>query len=505
MIIVPDLAEVVRSARSDAERRVAKLLKAIEGPEYSVAFHSVNLRSHAHKQQAEADFVILWRGVVVVVEVKGGGIRKHSGAWWSVDRHGEWHKLSESPMTQAQSAMFALRDILREEGLGWFAHEAVVITPDIDAPPHSIGWSPTHWFAKNEMTVAGLRAALDAVVAGARSAPGNVKKASAKGLMERLFGEFTRMPVVDAQRGAILEEQNKATEEQARVLASLARNQRMFVFGGAGTGKSLVLAEAAKLEADAGRSVLITFHSHALADLFAPLVAGRTIDVLPFDRLTGDKRYEAVLVDEAQDLMTADAMDRLDTVIAGGRAKGRWRMFLDPNNQAHVDGRFDQDTFDLIADEAPSFDLSRNVRNTKAIVDVVQGYLGADVGDPGIVHGEKIQWHWTDQTFGVTEAARIARELASEGAARKDIWIISVSGRTQQMPLDSFMVKHPKQTKGLEVEHVIVCDLPIDFDDTAVAAFYVSITRARVSLHIVATQDDKRRLQELAQQRGGIR
>ncbi|MEU2030162.1 NERD domain-containing protein [Nocardia amamiensis] len=505
MIIVPDLVEIERSSASEAEKRIARILKKIDGPEDSVAFHSVRLRSHARKQQAEADFVILWKGLVVVVEVKGGGVGKHHGSWWSVDRWGEWHRLKESPMSQAQSAMFALRDILQQDGVGWFAHEAIVITPDTDVPPRSIEWKSTHWLAKDHTNTASLAEALDALLADARVAPNGVKRGPTKKLMERLFGEFTRMPVIDAQRGAVLEEQNKATEEQARVLASLARNQCMLVFGGAGTGKSLVLAEAAKLEADAGRLVLITFHSPGLVDLFNPLVAGRQIDVVPFDRLTTERAYDAVLVDEAQDLMTAAAMDMLDKVIVGGRSGGRWRLFLDPNNQAHVDGGFDRDVYDLIADEAPAFDLNRNVRNTKAIVSAVQGYLGADVGDPGIVHGEKIQWHWTEAA-DVDRATDVARDLVGNGVARKDIWIISVTACAQSdMTEDGFAVRTPKQVKGLEVEHVIVCDLPDEFNDASIAAFYVSLTRARVSLHVVATNADKRRLQNLAQQRGGFR
>ena len=55
--------------------------------------------------------------------------------------------------------------------------------------------------------------------------------------------------------------------------------------------------------------------------------------------------------------MTAEDMDRLDTVVDGGRANGRWRMFLDRNNQAHVDGAFDEDIFELILEEAVEFDL----------------------------------------------------------------------------------------------------------------------------------------------------
>lgn len=503
MILIPDLPDILRLAESDAERRVAQLLKSVEAPPDAVAFYSMNLRSHRYKAQAEADFILLWRGVVIVVEVKGGGVRKHDGTWYTIDRRGDWHKLDESPMKQAQSAKFALQDILGEDGIGWFANDAMVITPDIDAPPVAVEWKSTHWLSRQDMTTAGLTKALDVVSAGAKPAPHNKKLAVAKVLRERLFGQFTRMPVIDAQRGAVIEEQNRATEQQARVLASLARNQRVMVLGGAGTGKSLVLAEAARQEAAAGSSVLITFHSPGLAGFFQPLIAGREIDLLPFAELPAQEQWDVVLVDEAQDLMTDAAMDRLDAVIARGRCAGRWRMFMDPNNQAHVDGQFDPDVYELVAAEAIPFDLNLNVRNTRAIVHVVQEYLGADVGDPAIVHGEKIEWHYYDPPADVKRAADVARQMIDQGAPRSGIWIISATATAAPTRIqDGVTVTNSRYAKGLEAEHVIVCDLPTNFDDAGVAAFYVGVTRARVSLHIVCTHDDKERLQELALRRG---
>lgn len=502
MILVPDLADIERIANSDAERRLARLLRRVGSDPDAVAFYSVRLRSHAYKQQAEADFVILFHGVVVVVEVKGGGVRKHDGVWYSVDRRGDWHKLSTSPMEQAQSAAFALRDILKEEGLGWFAHEAIVVTPDIDSPPHSVEWRPTHWVAKDRMSVDGLADALQDVVGTARNAPANRKLARIADLRARLFGEFTRVPVIDAQRGAVLEEQNRATEGQARVLASLARNPRVLVQGGAGTGKSVVLAEGAKQESDQGRRVLITFGSPSLVDFFAPRVAGRDIDVIPFHSLVPGRRYDVVFVDEAQDLMTAGGMDAIDALVAGGRSDGRWRMFLDPNNQAHIDGAFDGDVLELIAAEATSLDLDLNVRNTRAIVHVVQEYLGADVGDAGIVHGEKVRWHAPTGSGGIDDGESAASELVSDGASRSDVWIIRTdSVEPPALTAGGFTVTSPRFAKGLEAEHVVVCCLPSDYDLAGLAAFYVAVTRARVSLTIVASAADKRRLQLLLESR----
>ena len=502
MILVPALADIEKKSVSAGERSLARLLRDIDADPNAVAFYSVDLRSHAYKQQAEADFVILWRGTVIVIEVKGGGVRKHDGVWYTVDRHGDWHRLATSPMEQARSAGFALRTILREQGIGWFAHEAVVVTPDIDTPPDAVGWLPTHWLARDQMSTARLAAALDAVVAGARPTPSGEKLARMDDLRTRLFGEFTRMPVIDAQRGAVIEEQNRATAGQSRVLGALARNQRMLVHGGAGTGKSLVLVEAAKQEADQGRSVLVTFRSTALARFFSPHLDSRPVDVIPFEKLGTAGRYDVVLIDEAQDMMTAEAMDRIDSVIVGGRGNGRWRMFLDPNNQAHVDGEYDADVAALVADEAVTVDLDLNVRNTRAIVHVVQEYLGADVGDPGIVHGERVQWHTTESRVNISDGADVAAKLVKEGVPRSEIWIIDPSSvAAPSKGAGGITVTSPKFAKGLEAEHVIVCGLPELLDDAGVAAFYVAVTRARVSLHILVSKDDRQRLQQLVQQR----
>ncbi|MFE9963770.1 NERD domain-containing protein [Streptomyces sp. 900116325] len=504
MILVPDLADVETNTTSNAERRVARLLQSVDGPHDAVAFHSVKLRSHAVKQQGEADFVVLWDGVVILIEVKGGGVRKHEGVWYSIDRHGDWKKLRESPMDQAQSAMHALRNIMHEEGIGWFATEAVTITPDIAAPPPAVEWKGSHWWAKEQMSVAAMTDALARVAGDVRTAPFGAKIARSESLRARLFGEFTRMPVIDAQRGAVIEEQNRATDGQARVLAALSRNPRMLVFGGAGTGKSLVLAEGAKQEATGGKSVLITFHSPSLVDFFGPRIEGRDIDLLPFAELSGDKRYDVVFVDEAQDLMNADGMDALDAVIRGGREDGRWRMFLDPNNQAHVDGEFDPDVCELVQQEALQYDLDRNVRNTRAIVHVVQEYLGADVGDPGIVHGDRVQWRWSEGPADVIAAETVARDLVANGARREDVWIISASADGEpRRGKAGVLVTTPRFAKGLETEHVIVCDLPEEYDDRGLAAFYVSVTRARVTLHVVASKQDKKRLQDLVRRQVG--
>lgn len=501
MILCPDLGTILNSARSDAERRVARLLHQVDGGEDSVAFHSVKLRSHPTKQQAEADFVILWRGVVVVVEVKGGGVRHADGKWWTIDRRGDWNRLRESPMDQANDAKMALREILRQEGLGWYADQHIVITPDVQDLETAIGWLPSHWLAQDQMTVEAIRSAMDTVARTSTSA-GRGKKARVDDIRERLFCEFTRLPMIDAQRGAVLEEQNHATAGQAKYLAGLAKSARILVQGGAGTGKSLALAEGARQEADQGRTVLVTFRSPGLTQFFETLLVGSGIDTIPFADVSTQRKYDAVFVDEAQDLMTAEDMDKLDEVVAGGRALGRWRMFLDPNNQTHVDGLFDPVVYQIVMEEAVEFDLPLNVRNTKPIVHVVQSYLGADIGDPAIVHGEKLHWHEVEDGSSAQGAINVAEDLVSAGADPSSLWVIDVcSDVSPSRHKAGFVVTSPRFAKGLEASRVVVGHLPTVFDAAGTAAFYVAVTRARVALHVVVSDEDRRNLQRLSRGR----
>lgn len=500
VIVYPDLIEIESTTQSFAELRVAKLLDRIDAPN-AVAFHSVKLRSHPHKQQAEADFVILWKGVLVVVEVKGGGIQQHNGVWYSIDRNQDAHRLRESPMEQSRQAMYALRNILHEDGLAWFASEAIVITPDISAPPPSPEWEPSHWFDEDTMSQDRLVEALNLVARGARQPPRGQRRASVQDLRNRLHGEFLRFPELSAQSRAVVSQQMQATADQANMLSGLSGNQRIVVLGGAGTGKSVVLAEAAKQEASSDKSVLVTFLSPSLKSFFEDRVKGRGIRVADFSSIGPDEQFDVVLIDEAQDLMTAEDMDRIDSAVRGGRTNGRWRMFLDHNNQAHVDGAYDPEVFELVSSEAAVFELSKNVRNTKSIVFMVQEYLQADVGDPGIVNGAKVVWERFEGEHSRTRALEVAEEIASQSIDPVNIWIISVNGAPQSERVEGdIRILTPKEAKGLEAEHVVVCDLPSDYNAESLAAFYVAATRARVTLHIVLNKEDEHRLRHLVSQ-----
>jgi hypothetical protein len=115
------------------------------------------------------DFVILWKGTILVLEVKGGQIgRTKKGLWYSMDRDGSQHPLRRSPWAQAKDAAFTLLHVLSrlsDDAVWPFAY--AVVTPDqtLAADPESV-WQ--QHIGLEQMTPAGLERGLDALARLAR-------------------------------------------------------------------------------------------------------------------------------------------------------------------------------------------------------------------------------------------------------------------------------------------------------------------------------------------------
>ena len=93
---------------SFAEQQVFEALKAVNTEYNCVAFHSIMLPNHAYKRISEADFVIVSRYGVFVLEVKGGTVSQKGGKWVTKTRNGIFEILD--PFKQANSALHGLNE-----------------------------------------------------------------------------------------------------------------------------------------------------------------------------------------------------------------------------------------------------------------------------------------------------------------------------------------------------------------------------------------------------------
>ena len=104
-------------------------------------------RRRGTKPYGEVDFVVLIpRGGVFCLEVKGGRIACRDGEWETTDRNGQVERLRRSPFLQARECMFAVRDsVLTRAPYGFPAGVVYgygVIMPDISFQERSPEWEP---------------------------------------------------------------------------------------------------------------------------------------------------------------------------------------------------------------------------------------------------------------------------------------------------------------------------------------------------------------------------
>ena len=212
----------------------------------------------------------------------------------------------------------------------------------------------------------------------------------------------------------IAERVSALTQDQMRFLDAVDANPRVLCSGGAGTGKTFLALELARRWAADGRQVLLACHSpwlrHWLAERFVlPNLTVTLADKAQLAaRRAGLERFDALIVDEGQDLLRLALLDPLDRVLAGGLERGSWCWFQDINNQAGLYGPPEPEALALLASFAPTrIPLTTNCRNTRQIIELVQRTLGADMGVRGSGDGPAVVAHQARTAAGALQFLRV--------------------------------------------------------------------------------------------------
>ena len=266
-------------------------------------------------------------------------------------------------------------------------------------------------------------------------------------------------------------------------------NPRVLCAGGAGTGK--------------------TFLASRLA---APGITVSLIDGVRLDcRRVGLTRFDALIVDEGQDLFEGRCLETLDGVLSGGLKSGRWCWFHDLNNQS-LTHRFEPEAKARLESLAPvRMPLRINCRNTRVILGWIQDELDADLGVRGAGAGPAVRCQTAVNRRD--SANRVAREIVElvdvGGLAPGSVTILSpcdladssVAGMPpdaarrvrrldeysmRSIPGDKVGFARIDEFKGLENEAIIVVDLPAPSEANGDgAAHYVAMSRARSVLSLI--------------------
>ena len=506
--------------RSRAELRVFDQLRACySGPDQHgwFAMHSLNLPKHEYKRFGEIDFVICGPDGVFVLEVKGGAVSCRDGIWETQNRYGS-DRLKESPFRQAEGALHGLRRKLPADLESSFVFGYAVIMPDVAGLPDSAEWDRA--VLADSRSFRQFEQWLNRLISHWRSRDSKGPVASPerlRKLQQFLRPEFEAVMPLYASAHAIEARVAQLTEDQLRYIDVVEANDRVICSGGAGTGKTMLALELAKRWGAGGMKVALTCHSPWLkAYLESAAPPGVTVSLANSvhiaARRLGIDRFDALIVDEGQDVLNMDALDRLDGVLRDGLDGGRWSFFHDVNNQAGLCGEYQPDTYQYLAGlGAARIPLKANCRNSLPILESVQKALDADVGTSAVGDGPAVRE--ITVTSGDHGAVALHRELTKlikdEGFSPSDIVILSPRPYSQScasmMPehagvrvvaLDSYSPRGAgtdavgfaqiENFKGLESPVVWIVDMTAPRVRSPLrASHYVGMTRARVLLGMI--------------------
>lgn len=508
---------ITASTQSSAERRVFDMLTRtdVRGDNEATAFHSLNISQHDYKIVGELDFVLLSTRGLIVFEVKGGGVECDEGLWTFTDRFGVGYRRSEGPFQQARSGMFSLkgrlegrfgRDVIRRLPWGY-----AVIMPDTDFPTRSVEWDDA--MVLDAAVLRGRRDLNDPFEAlisfweSKHGQPSPPTRLQVREIAQYLRPDFERLPSLRNRVDELDAAMEHLTDEQYQHLDLVDENPRILCAGGAGTGKTFMAVELARREAATGGRVLFVTSTDVMESFVRSRLTGSQVVVAAVDRIPTDF-FDAIIIDEGQDILNLDDLARVDGVLQGGLSGGRWRVFYDINRQSGLVGRFDPEALDLLHSYGGvNTRLRRNCRNTHEIVLQTKLLTAADLGTASAGHGPPVEYalyESSEQQVALINAH--LRALQDDDIPPGDITILSAlplresaaskcraarKGRIVEMnetvaaqwPVRQTTFSEVARFKGLENRFVMFVDIEqIGADARDINTVYVAMSRARAGL-----------------------
>lgn len=512
--------QIRESSLRAAEVKIYDLLASALGSGW-VVFYSrpwLGMSPSGEEKDGECDFVVMHpaRGYLTL-EVKGGGISYDPATdqWRSVDRNRIRHKI-KNPVRQAVASK---HELLRQVKLlnswpGRFVRQRHgVIFPDAESPPGRLGPDcPREIFC--------CRTDLPRIESWIkdRLSGGSEHQLGADGI--RAFEELLASPfLLKVPLGHYLEDDEQTIEaltpQQFHILDSVGHLHRVAAGGGAGTGKTILAMEDAVRLARRKLRTAILCHSAPLAghikqklSQIEPAVAVWTLAdlCLDFARKAGipcspdhgvDKRieallsaaeampalrFDAIIVDEAQDFRTHWWI-ALEEILKDQQSS--WlHAYFDTNQSVYGDLAGELASFRIVP-----IHLTRNLRNTHVIHQAASRfYRGIPINADG-PEGVNVDWIECRNDQINSRSVSSAMKLVSEKVNPADIVILTVDEisaadvRNRAGFPDAVQVSTIRDFKGLERRCVILAADRLIADQPELA--YVSLSRPRAHLAVV--------------------
>lgn len=535
--------------RRNGEYMVYDWLSKEEVP--GVVFYSYPQNNHETKTMSEVDFLYVCKKGILSIEVKGGQIQKKSSQWKSINKRGQAFNI-QNPFWQAHGCMKAIsasiEDTYGSKSLeSRFTIGCAVIFPECIAKCEGDGVIKEVMF-DGKQDISSFHTFLngclkywsDELYMKQRKKTIDLSDEQIEQIVTLFEADFCAVQSMKLQIDTIYDEMLRITEEQYEVLCSIEDNKRAFVYGGAGTGKSLLAVEKLKqsickkkkaayicfnrnMASFVKENVKITDGSyigtyHALLNEYVDRAHELGIEELNnkyIDLNINPCQYDLLIIDEAQDILSSSSLQCLDAFVKGGISSGEWVMFADPNQDIFLKGNYFSKTLEVIKEKYNPciLKLMKNCRNTAQIIRrnsmltsiPASKYMKLDGPDVRAIEFE------TKFDF-IRKIEKEIRSLMSGGTYIKDIIILSTrklcnSMLSETKYLADTALVEVRSYKGLKrdqinymtvqsfkgLERKIVFCVDIDgFDSVENRRLnYVAMTRAQILLYYFYPQSMK--------------
>lgn len=491
------------------------------------AYHSLNLTNHKYKRFGEIDFLVCGKSGIFVLEVKGGNVACQRGVWEYTNRYGVTSHSVEGPFKQAESALHGLMLKLKSHFSSHFLSQMTigygVLFPDCEWTLNGAEWDHRTWIDSRSFNnfEDWLKDLFEYWEEKQR-----LKKypddCFINDLNAYLRPEFEMVETLFGKVGSVCEQVAKLTRDQMVFVDIIDANKRVLCSGGAGTGKTFLAMELARRWTYQNKKVVMPCGSPWLKRYLETLftIPGLTItliDNLEIEALrTGVNQFDAMIVDEGQDIFNQASLNQMDRFLKGGLRQGSWCIFHDINNQIDILNKPDPKAIAMLESFYPAkIPLNTNCRNTLNIINNVKQSLGADMGVVGAGDGPEVR---KKTAFSKNDEVKILEEELSEiidfgNIPYSSITILSplpyqksvvsllpLKFTRHIIVLDEFSMRNfpPQkisfaqifQFKGLENEAIIIVDLPPpDLSKDKHSQYYIAMSRPRAVLSMVFISD----------------
>lgn len=463
----------------DGEIEVFNKLKNEAATHDWIVLHSYFLEDHNVQISGEVDFIIFipHRGIVVV-EVKSHRIVEYDSGW----THGRNKEKLRDPFRQANDNMHTLIKRLTNDDKVSKQVKNSLFTNVVIFPKAKFKnlkeyneWRLCDRDQFNGGTISDfILNAVEKETAHLLESENKIDKTNQKGLTKKTLLDTiqTLRPKLlvstenTSQRNSrILEELEEFTIEQKNTLLELESNPKALIKGGAGTGKTALAMEVCDISAQNNKkAIYLCFNNnlmrflkkkyghldfeistyHGFLEQFTntkrPIDESeleeyytRTLPQLAYDNIADlDEKYDTVVVDEFQDLISQENLIILSSLVKGGLIGGNWVFLGDFTNQSIYNKNFNLEEIftEYLGYMPPVKIFNINCRNTPTTVDQLYKWTNTEKYHQVLRPNNSLVSYFPDLSFNddefqIISMSKVLDRLLADGYSPSEILFLT--------------------------------------------------------------------------------